>query len=210
MEDKTNLPEETGEELTALQNTEETETDSGLEPVPLSRKGMMGALESVLFVTGEPLPKAEVANLFDLTSIELNAFLTDMESELRENERGVRLFVTDDTVQLVTEPKYNGWLIKLLAPPKEKNLSDSMLETLSVIAYRQPVTRADIEAVRGVRCEYAVSQLLKQGFIKELGRKDVVGRPMLFGTTDAFLRRFGLHSLEELPPMPEIETDEEE
>ena len=71
------------------------------------------------------------------------------------------------------------------------------------------VTRADIEAVRGVRCEYAVSQLLKQGFIKELGRKDVVGRPMLFGTTDAFLRRFGLHSLEELPPMPVIEEEQD-
>ena len=74
-----------------------------------------------------------------------------------------------------------------------------MLDTLSIIAYRQPVTRADIEAVRGVRCEYAVSQLLKLGMIRELGRKDVVGRPMLFGTTDAFLRHFGLRSISELP-----------
>ena len=87
-------------------------------------------------------------------------------------------------------------------------MSDSMMETLSVIAYRQPVTRADIEAVRGVRCEYSVSQLLKQGFICELGRKDCVGRPMLFGTTDAFLRKFGLHSLDELPPMPIAEEEE--
>ena len=76
-----------------------------------------------------------------------------------------------------------------------------MLETLSVVAYRQPVTRADIENVRGVRCEYAVSQLLKLGMICELGRKNVLGRPMLFGTTDAFLRHFGLHSLSDLPPL---------
>ena len=170
---------------------------------------LMGALESILFVTGEPLPKPEIARVFGMNELELNILLADLESELAKNKRGVRLFTTGDTVRLVSAPEYDEWLIKLLAPPQEKNLSDSMMETLSVIAYRQPVTRADIEAVRGVRCEYAVSQLLKQGFIKELGRKDVVGRPMLFGTTDAFLHRFGLHSIEELPPMPDIETDEE-
>ena len=175
----------------------------------LSRRQMIGALESVLFVTGEPLPNAEISRLFGLSALELSVLLSEMESEYEQNERGLKLFRTDETVQLVTNPEYNEWLVRLLAPPQEKNLSDSMMETLSVIAYRQPVTRADIEAVRGVRCEYAVSQLLKQGFIKELGRKDVVGRPMLFGTTDAFLRRFGLHSIEELPPMPEIAEDED-
>lgn len=175
----------------------------------LEREELMGALESVLFIAGEPLPKAELTRVFQMNALELNVLLGELESELASAKRGIRLFTTDDTVQLVSAPEYNDWLVRLLAPPQEKNLSDSMMETLSVIAYRQPVTRADIEAVRGVRCEYAVSQLLKQGFIRELGRKDAVGRPMLFGTTDAFLRRFGLHSLEELPPMPEIETDEE-
>ncbi len=174
----------------------------------MDRYELQGAIESVLFVAGEPLPKAELMRVFSLTALELAAALTDLAADLAEQRRGIKLFMTDDTVQLVTNPDYNEWLIKLLAPPQEKNLSDSMMETLSVIAYRQPVTRADIEAVRGVRCEYAVSQLLKQGFIKELGRKDVVGRPMLFGTTDAFLRRFGLHSIDELPPMPVIEEEE--
>ena len=168
---------------------------------------LRGAIESILFVAGEPLPKAELMRVFSLTALELNAALADLAAELADNKRGIRLFLTDDTVQLVTAPDYNEWLVKLLAPPQEKNLSDSMMETLSAIAYRQPVTRADIEAVRGVRCEYAVAQLLKQGFIKELGRKDVVGRPMLFGTTDAFLRRFGLHSIDELPPMPTVEEE---
>ena len=175
----------------------------------LEREELMGALESVLFIAGEPLPKAELTRVFQMNALELNVLLGELESELASAKRGIRLFTTDDTVQLVSAPEYNDLLVRLLAPPQEKNLSDSMMETLSVIAYRQPVTRADIEAVRGVRCEYAVSQLLKQGFIRELGRKDAVGRPMLFGTTDAFLRRFGLHSLEELPPMPEIETDED-
>ena len=173
----------------------------------ISGKALIGAIESVLFVTGEPIPRVEIAKLFELSAPELDEALREMERDQAENNRGIRLFSTGDTLQLVTDPDNNKWLVKLLAPPLEKNLSESIMETLSVIAYRQPVTRADIEAVRGVRCEYAVSQLLKQGFIKELGRKDVVGRPMMFGTTDAFLRRFGLHSLEELPPMPEAEEE---
>ena len=97
---------------------------------------------------------------------------------------------------------------KSISPPEERTMSDSLLETLSVIAYRQPVTRADIESVRGVRCEYSVTQLLKQGLIVELGRKDCIGRPMQFGTTDAFLRKFGLSSLRDLPPLPIREDDE--
>lgn len=192
------------QEINAVETIPAEET-----PAPeLTQRQLIGALESVLFVTGEPIPKAEIMRVFGLSQLELNTLLVNAESEYESNERGIRLFSTDETVQLVTAPDYNDWLVKLLSPPQEKNLSDSMMETLSVIAYRQPVTRADIEAVRGVRCEYAVSQLLKQGFIRELGRKEVVGRPMLFGTTDAFLRRFGLHSIEELPPMPEIEEDE--
>lgn len=175
----------------------------------MDKTDLLSAVESVLFVAGEPLPKAELARVFELSELELNVALAELESQLEAAKRGVRLFAAGDTVQLVTAPENNDWLVKLLQPPQEKNLSDSMMETLSVIAYRQPVTRADIEAVRGVRCEYAVAQLLKQGFIKELGRKDVVGRPMLFGTTDAFLRRFGLHAIEELPPMPETGEDAE-
>ena len=100
-------------------------------------------------------------------------------------------------------------LEELVQPVQSKSFSQSMLETLSVIAYRQPVTKADIEAVRGVRCEYAVGQLMKLGMIRELGRKNVVGRPMLLGTTDAFLRHFGIRSLSELPQLSEIENAEE-
>ena len=145
--------------------------------------------------------------MFEFTPIELETVLSEMEDEYNSNCRGIRIYMTDETIQLVTNPIYYDNIIKLLAPPVEKNMSDSMMETLSVIAYRQPVTRADIEAVRGVRCEYSVSQLLKQGFIKELGRKDVVGRPMLFGTTDTFLRRFGLKSLADLPQLPQMEGE---
>ena len=94
-----------------------------------------------------------------------------------------------------------------MQPAQTKSFSQAMLETLSVVAYKQPVTRNDIEAIRGVRCEYSVSQLLKLGLIQELGRKDAVGRPMLFGTTDAFLRQFGLHDLGELPSYETFSKD---
>lgn len=167
-----------------------------------------GAVESLLFVSGEPLSYAELVRVFDITEAEVRVLLSEMEREMRASRRGVLPFMTDTSVQLVTNREYEGRIVSLLSPPEERALSDSVMETLSVIAYRQPVTRADIEAVRGVRCEYSVSQLLKQGLIRELGRKDCIGRPMLFGTTDAFLRRFGLHSLDELPPIPEDGEDE--
>ena len=169
----------------------------------MEKKELCGAIESVLYVSGEPLNLSELKDVFEIPEERLIKVLNEMDGEMLSQGRGVRLFMTDETVQLVTNPVYNEWIIKLLEPPEERTLSNSMLETLSFIAYRQPVTRMDIEAVRGVRCEYSVSQLLKQGFIRELGRKDCVGHPVLFGTTDAFLRRFGLHSLDELPGLPE-------
>ena len=175
----------------------------------MDKNSIFGAIESILYVSGEPVSFVELERVFDLTALEVNALLVEMEEKMRAEGRGVLPFITDRTVQLVTNPCYNGMIVRLLAPPEERALSDSVMETLSVIAYRQPVTRADIEAVRGVRCEYSVSLLLKQGLICELGRKDCVGRPMLFGTTDAFLRKFGLHSLAELPPMPSAEEDGE-
>ena len=176
----------------------------------MDEKELFGAIESVLYVSGEPLSFFDLQNVFEISKEDLTETLDKMDSEMHSAGRGVRLFMTDETVQLVTNPVYNDWIVKLLEPPEERTLSNSMLETLSFIAYRQPVTRMDIEAVRGVRCEYSVSQLLRQGFIKELGRKDCVGHPVLFGTTDAFLRRFGLHSLDELPKLPETPEERNE
>lgn len=169
----------------------------------MDKKTIKGAIQSLLFVSGEAISFVELQRLFDISEGELREATDELCNELEAGESGILVFATEDTLQLVTNPMYEKWLIKLLAPPLEKKLSDSIMETLSVIAYKQPVTRADIESIRGVRCEYAVSQLLKQGFICELGRKDCVGRPVLLGTTDAFLRKFGLHSLEELPVLPE-------
>lgn len=157
------------------------------------------AIECILFVSGEPVSLVQLQRALDITGIEMNAIIHNMEKQYRQEERGIQLYITDDTVQLVSNKKYASYVEELLQPAQTKSFTQAMLETLSIVAYKQPVTRADIEAVRGVRCDYSVSQLLKLGLIRELGRRDSVGRPMMFGTTDAFLRQFGLHSIEELP-----------
>lgn len=170
----------------------------------MQKEELFGAIESILYISGDPVSLGDIARVFDLNELEVTDLLNQMAEMMTLSRRGLRVSITNDTVQLVTNPDYEPYIIKLIAPPQERTMSDSMMETLSIIAYRQPATKADIEAVRGVRCEYSVSQLLKQGFIRELGRKDCVGKPMMFGTTDKFLRKFGLHSIDELPRLPSI------
>jgi segregation and condensation protein B len=130
-----------------------------------------------------------------------------MENTYRDENRGILLHVTDETAQLVSNRAFIEQVERLMQPVQKKSVSQSMLETLAIVAYRQPVTRSEIESVRGVRCEYAVAQLQKLNLIQAIGRKDVIGKPMLYGTTDEFLRKFGLHNLSELPPLPLDETE---
>ncbi|MCI6980276.1 MAG: SMC-Scp complex subunit ScpB [Clostridiales bacterium] len=167
-----------------------------------------GAIECILFVSGDPVPIIELQRAIGVTDIEMEHIIRSMEELYKKEKRGVQLFITPETMQLVSNKEYAKYVEELVQPVQAKSFSQAMLETLSVIAYRQPVTRADIEAVRGVRCEYAVSQLMKMGMIRELGRKNVVGRPMLLGTTDAFLRHFGIRSLNELPSLGSGENAE--
>ena len=156
-------------------------------------------LECLLFVAGDPVSVVELSRVLALPTRDVRALLAEMEMDYRAQARGVQLLVTEETAQLVSNRDYIDHVEQLLQPEKTRSVSQSMLETLAVVAYRQPVTRAEIEAVRGVRCEYAVSQLQKLGLIAAAGHKNTAGRPTLFGTTDRFLRQFGLHSLEELP-----------
>lgn len=167
-----------------------------------------GAIECILFVSGDPVPIIELQRAIGVTDIEMEHIIRSMDELYKKEKRGVQLFITPETMQLVSNKEYAKYVEELVQPVQAKSFSQAMLETLSVIAYRQPVTRADIEAVRGVRCEYAVSQLMKMGMIRELGRKNVVGRPMLLGTTDAFLRHFGIRSLNELPSLGSVENAE--
>jgi len=156
-------------------------------------------IECMLFVAGDPVAITELARVLDCPLAAARATLREMESLYREEGRGVQLLVTQDTAQLISNRDYIEDVKQLVNPDETKSVSQSLLETLAVIAYRQPVTRSDVERVRGVRCDYAVTQLVKLGLIVEVGRKDVVGHPTLFGTTDKFLRQFGIHDVGEMP-----------
>ncbi|HWQ97592.1 MAG TPA: SMC-Scp complex subunit ScpB [Clostridia bacterium] len=156
-------------------------------------------IECMLFVAGDPVAITELARVLDLPMQKMRHALSEMEYSYKVEGRGVQLLATNDTVQLVSNRDYIEEVKRLVNPDETKSVSQSLLETLAVIAYRQPVTRSDVERVRGVRCDYAVTQLQKLGLIVEVGRKDVVGHPTLFGTTDRFLRQFGIHTVDEMP-----------
>ncbi len=156
-------------------------------------------VEAILFVSGEPVEVAELERALEVTTLELSAALDELESGYDRERRGLRLLRFGSHVQLGTRSEYAPYIEELLQPVQKQTLSQAVMETLAVIAYKQPVTRAEIEAVRGVKCDYSVQSLMNKRLICEVGRKETLGRPILYGTTDEFLRHFGISSLAELP-----------
>lgn len=175
----------------------------------MSQTRLPGIMEAILFVAGEPVSLQEIAAALELPPEEVAAAADCLASDYDSQMRGLCLKRFRDHVQLATKPEYAPEIEKLLSPIQRQPLSQSALETLAVVAYRQPVTRLDVEAVRGVKCDYSLQSLTTKGFIREAGRKDSVGRPFLYETTDLFLSHFGLSSLEELPTLPTVGSDEE-
>ena len=164
-------------------------------------------IEAILFVSGEPVQLGAVARALEVTELEVSAAADELASDYDYNRRGICLKRFGSHIQLSTRPDYAPKIEKLLQPIQKQSLSQAALETLAVVAYKQPVTRLDIEAVRGVKCDYSVQSLMNKGLIEEVGRKETLGRPILYGTTDAFLSHFGLTSLEDLPQPPESQQD---
>ena len=160
-----------------------------------------------MFVSGEPVQLGAVARALEVTELEVSAAADELASDYDYNRRGICLKRFGSHIQLSTRPDYAPQIEKLLQPIQKQSLSQAALETLAVVAYKQPVTRLDIEAVRGVKCDYSVQSLMNKGLIEEVGRKETLGRPILYGTTDAFLSHFGLTSLEDLPQPPESQQD---
>lgn len=162
-------------------------------------KQLCGAIEAILYVAGEPVEEKALCAAMEVSQIELEQALSSLESGYEFDRRGIRLLRFGQSVQLSTRPEYAPYVEKMLQPVQRQNLSQAAMETLAVIAYRQPATRGDIEAIRGVKCDYSVQSLLNKGLIEEAGRRDTLGHPMQFRTTDAFLRHFGIATLEQLP-----------
>lgn len=173
--------------------------DQPQEKPKLELKERVGIVEAILFVTGNAVEKREICRALEIQEAELEETLDAMESGYDFDRRGLRLLRFGAHVQLATRPDYAPYVEKLLQPVQKQSLSSAIMETLAVIAYRQPVTKAEIEQIRGVKCDYSVQSLTVKGLIEEVGRKETLGRPILYGTTDAFLRHFCISSISDLP-----------
>ena len=168
----------------------------------LSRKSdIKSAIESMLFVSGEPLPLREISNNLELKEKNVVEILQEMTTEYEDKSRGIRLISLDEAYQLVTKSENSEFVQKLLKKNKKHSLSQASIESLAIIAYKQPITRIDIDEIRGVKSESAITRLVERGLIKDVGRLEVPGRPILYGTTDEFLRQFGLKTIKELPSL---------
>ncbi len=160
---------------------------------------LITAAESLLFVAGRPLEYTEMRKLLDVDDMRLALVLASLAEQLESQRRGVRLQRLDTQIQLVTAPESARYIAALLGLPMTARLTTAAMETLAIIAYRQPLTRAQIEAVRGVNSDRALASLIQHGLVAEVGRAQTVGRPALFSTTSEFLQQFGLTTLHELP-----------
>jgi segregation and condensation protein B len=156
--------------------------------------------EALLFIAERPLSTGELAELAGVPKLHAEGTLTDLAERLDEDGRGLRLQHSDQEWQLVTAPELGARLAEYAAR-QETRLTTAALEALAVVAYRQPCTRSDVDRVRGVDSDYVIRSLLHRRLIAEVGRRDTPGRPVLLGTTFTFLERFGLTSLEDLPPL---------
>lgn len=166
---------------------------------------LIGRIEAILFVAGDAVRTDELARALRVTPLELGQALDQLQSQYDFEQRGFCLRRFGQQVQLATRALYAQDVVRLLQPVQQQSLSQAAMETLAVVAYKQPVTRAEVEQVRGVKCDYSIQSLVNKQLIQEVGRKDALGRPILYGTTETFLSHFGLSSLDELPPLPERE-----
>ena len=168
------------------------------------KAGNTAALEAVLFAAGNPVTEEQLARVLELEPIQAEDLIGQLQRELEEGHRGLTLRQVAGGWQMVTRPEYYP-VIEKLAETADKKLSTPAMETLSIIAFKQPITKQEIEHIRGVRVERALAKLLELELICEKGRKHVVGHPILYGTTETFLKCFGLNNLEDLPALPTLE-----
>lgn len=159
------------------------------------------AIEAILFTMGESVEISKLAGATGLSECDVRRIVHNLADRYSRDNCGMQILELDGSYQMCTKPEMYEYLIRIAKQPKRQVLTDVLLETLSIVAYRQPVTRMEIEKIRGVSCEHAVNKLIEYNLITEVGRLDAPGRPILFGTTQEFLRCFGVQSVEELPMM---------
>lgn len=170
-----------------------------------SKKTIKSAFESMMFVWGQPLEVKVCAELFNISKEEATELFLELQEEYEQEGRGIVIRQVNKSFQFVTRPENAEYIERLCTPVKVKKLSQSALEVLAIIAYKQPVTKGEIDAIRGIKCDRVIDGLMKKDLVCQKGRSKGIGRPMLFGTTDTFLKNFGFTSLKELPEIGDIE-----
>ena len=184
------------------------EIEDSAEEASQSAGTLSGRIEAILFVAGEPVRVEELAKALGVTVRAVENEIIKLRDEYDFHQRGFTLKRFGHQVQLATRALYAQDVVHLLQPVQKQSLTQAAMETLAVVAYKQPVTRAEVEQVRGVKCDYSLQSLMNKELIMEVGRKDALGRPILYGTTENFLAHFGLTTLADLPPMPEAPQPE--
>lgn len=169
-------------------------------------KAMRSAVESMMFTWGEPLEAKMAADVLNITKEEAYELFKELQAEYEQEGRGIVIREVNRAFQFVTREENADYVRRLCTPVKAKKLSQSALEVLAIIAYKQPVTKGEMEAIRGIKCDRVVEGLMKKNLVEEVGRSTAIGRPLLYGTTDAFLKNFGFASLKELPDIEDIES----
>ncbi|MHC4345595.1 MAG: SMC-Scp complex subunit ScpB [Planctomycetota bacterium] len=186
------------DEQTTNEEADVTGEDEGVEPTAET------VLEAVLFASDEALTAARLADIVETSAKQIRQYIENLNEKYKANNNAFRIEQIAGGYQMLTLSPYNLWLKKLLRVRDDSKLSPAALETLAIIAYKQPVIRADIEAIRGVAVGDIVRNLMYKGLVKIVGRAEVLGRPMLYGTTKKFLETFGLNSLKDLPKIEEL------
>ncbi len=167
-------------------------------------------VESLLFISGEAVSLSAIAQTIEMDKATAKAIIQSLADKYEEEQRGIRIVEINDAYQMCTAAECFEYIRNMYKSPQRQGLTQSLLETLAIIAYKQPITKGQIEEIRGVSADHAVNKLVEKKLVCEVGRQNTPGKPILFGTTDDFLRYFGFKSVGELPPLEEEPTEEKE
>ena len=171
----------------------------------LDKKSIKSAFESMLYIWGQPLEAKDAADVVDISKKDAISIFEELMEEYEKEERGIMIRRINESFQFATRPENADLIRRLCTPVKVKRLSQAALEVLAIIAYRQPVTKGEIDAIRGIKCDRVIEGLVKKELVCEKGRSDAVGRPILYGTTDTFLKNFDFETLDDLPEIEDLE-----
>lgn len=166
-----------------------------------TRENLKNIVEAILFASGDPISVSAISTSLDVEPKEINRVIEELSEEYEKRESGITILRMNSSVQMSTSEKYADLVEDILSPIRSEKLTKSAIEVLSIVAYRQPITRSEIADIRGVRSDYLLNTLIKKDMVKECGHKDTLGHPAMFATTEVFLRDFNLKDISQLPKL---------